>query len=421
MKRKIILLLVTLWISIFIISGCSMMPHLNASAQTVIDTKKELLAEIENALSSGKTKISFVTSDLDQTDFDTLNQNIEGFYGVVKEYQIKSVKFLNKSYVTLNCEISDNYYVEKAFFDEEDIPEEREKARDLYEACKSFLTSLQSKKRSDYEKEKLIHDYIVSNVAYGYPGGKKEPEGDAYSAYGALVLKKAVCNGQAFAKSCNTAFVTLGSKLDIKNFVSLNKKCLFNQEIPFDLAVKKSRFELTQNSDKSEIPQTVIGQGNTLMTPFHNALLMCAVANEGTLMKPYVVDHVEGADGTTVKETIPEIYADLMSEKDAKKLQKMLREVVTSGTGYNLDTDLYTAAGKTGTAENEGKYAHAWFVGYSNVEDPDLVVCVLVENVGAGSKYAVPIAKRVFDSYYNNNMKEYYSQKTDIESTQTNQ
>ena len=91
----------------------------------------------------------------------------------------------------------DNYYVEKAFFDEEDIPEEREKARDLYEACKSFLTSLQSKKRSDYEKEKLIHDYIVSNVAYGYPGGKKEPEGDAYSAYGALVLKKAVCNGYA--------------------------------------------------------------------------------------------------------------------------------------------------------------------------------------------------------------------------------
>lgn len=104
-----------------------------------------------------------------------------------------------------------------------------------------------------------------------------------------------------------------------------------------------------------------------------------------------------------------------------KSSRKCFGEVVTSGTGYNLDTDLYTAAGKTGTAENEGKYAHAWFVGYSNVEDPDLVVCVLVENVGAGSKYAVPIAKRVFDSYYNNNMKEYYSQKTDIESTQTNQ
>ena len=233
MKRKIILLLVTLWISIFIISGCSMMPHLNASAQTVIDTKKELLAEIENALSSGKTKISFVTSDLDQTDFDTLNQNIEGFYGVVKEYQIKSVKFLNKSYVTLNCEISDNYYVEKAFFDEEDIPEEREKARDLYEACKSFLTSLQSKKRSDYEKEKLIDDYIVSNVAYGYPGGKKEPEGDAYSAYGALVLKKAVCNGYAEGMkllcdlsgvTCKMISVTADGVKHALNLIKLDKE-----------------------------------------------------------------------------------------------------------------------------------------------------------------------------------------------------
>ena len=48
-------------------------------------------------------------------------------------------------------------------------------------------------------------------------------------------------------------------------------------------------------------------------------------------MKPYVIDHIEGADNTTVKENIPEIYADLMSKKDAKKLQKMLREVVTEG------------------------------------------------------------------------------------------
>ena len=78
------------------------------------------------------------------------------------------------------------------------------------------------------------------------------------------------------------------------------------------------------------------------MTPFHNALLMCAVANDGVLMKPYVIDHIEGADNTTVKENIPEIYADLMSKKDAKKLQKMLREVVTDGTGYSLDTDRYT-------------------------------------------------------------------------------
>ena len=104
-------------------------------------------------------------------------------------------------------------------------------------------------------------------------------------------------------------------------------------------------------------------------------------------------------------------------------VNEAMRQVIRdpSGTGHAANIEGVDLRGKTGTAENEGKYAHAWFVGYSNVEDPDLVVCVLVENVGAGSKYAVPIAKRVFDSYYNNNMKEYYSQKTDIESTQTNQ
>ena len=213
----------------------------------------------------------------------------------------------------------------------------------------------------------------------------------------------------AFADSCNTAFVTLGSTLNLKKFAALNEKCLFDQKIPFDLAVKKSRFDLDERSEKSEVPQTVIGQGNTLMTPFHNALLMCATANDGILMTPYLVEKIESADGTTISETKPEEYATLMKTDDAKKLQKMLRDVVTDGTGHALNTDEYTAAGKTGTAENEKERAHSWFFGYSNIEDPDLVVCVVVENTGAGSKYAAPIAKEIFDSYYNNEMDTLYN------------
>ena len=212
----------------------------------------------------------------------------------------------------------------------------------------------------------------------------------------------------AFAESCNTAFVTLGSTLNLKKFAELNEKCLFDQRIPFDLSVKKSRFDLDERSEKSEVPQTVIGQGNTLMTPFHNALLMCATANDGVLMKPYLVEKIESADGVTVKETESEEYKTFMNAEDAKKLQKMLRDVVTDGTGHALDTDEYTVAGKTGTAENEKEKAHSWFFGYSNVDDPDLVVCVVVENTGAGSKYAAPIAKQIFDSYYNNEMDELY-------------
>lgn len=233
MKRKLLALFMGLFVSVVVISGCSIVPHLNASARTVIETKKELITEIEDMLSSGKTELSFETSTLEQEDFDALNQDIEGFYGVVKEYQIKSIKFLNKSYVTLNCEISDNYYVERAFLDGEDIPGDRDKAGDLFKVCKEFLDSLQSKKRSAYEKEKLIHDYIVNTVAYGYPGGKKEPEGDAYSAYGALVLKKAVCNGYAEAMkllcdlsgvTCNMISGTADGENHAWNLIKLDKE-----------------------------------------------------------------------------------------------------------------------------------------------------------------------------------------------------
>lgn len=213
---------------------------------------------------------------------------------------------------------------------------------------------------------------------------------------------------EAFAESCNTAFVTLGSQLNLKKFIQLNNNCLFGQEIPFDLPVKQSRFALKKDSQKSEIPQTVIGQGDTLMTPFHNALLMCATANDGVLMKPYLVEKIESADGKVVKNVDSEEMKTLMDKKDARQLKKMLEDVVEEGTGYALQTDLYTAAGKTGTAENEGERSHSWFVGYSNVKDPDLVVCVIVENAGTGSKYAAPMAKQVFDSYYNNDMDETY-------------
>ena len=59
------------------------------------------------------------------------------------------------------------------------------------------------------------------------------------------------------------------------------------------------------------------------------------------------------------------------------------------------------SAGKTGSAEfDENGSSHSWFIGYSNVDDPDLVVAIIVENGGTGSEAAVPIAEQIFDAYY---------------------
>ncbi|MBQ9157204.1 MAG: penicillin-binding protein 2 [Eubacterium sp.] len=239
---------------------------------------------------------------------------------------------------------------------------------------------------------------IVNSVHISCYGGQSHGEEDL---------------SKAFAKSCNTAFVQIGSRLNLNRFINLNRKFLFDSKIDFDLTVKQSRFGLNSRSEKSDIPQTSIGQGNTLMTPMHNALIMCAIANDGVLIKPSMVDRIESADGVEVSRTKVGRGKRLADESDAKILQKLLRTVVTEGTGYAVNTDRYTAAGKTGTAENSGDGDHSWFVGYSNVEDPDLVVCVIVENGGAGSEVAAPIADELFSCYYDNEMYRDYRDRAD--------
>ncbi|MDO4942523.1 MAG: penicillin-binding transpeptidase domain-containing protein [Lachnospiraceae bacterium] len=219
------------------------------------------------------------------------------------------------------------------------------------------------------------------------------------TAHGTVNLK------QAIAKSCNTAFVELGSDLNKGNLKELAEDLLFNKKIPIDVSNKKSSFKVTKKTDKSLMPQIVIGQGDTLITPLNNALIMCAIANKGVIMKPYLADHIENYNGGTIKEYKSTEYAEALSSDEADTMKEMLTAVISDGTGSVLKTSQYTVAGKTGSAEyNSNKDSHAWFVGMSNVDDPDLVVSVLVEDGGSGGQSAAPIAKRVFDSYYNNEL-----------------
>ena len=147
--------------------------------------------------------------------------------------------------------------------------------------------------------------------------------------------------------------------------------------------------------------QTAIGQGNTLVSPAHMALITCAVANGGTIMKPTLIDKVVSADGQTVSETKPQTAGRMMSGNEAEMLQGLMKAVVDYGTASALSGRSYTAAGKTGSAEfDENGSSHSWFIGYSNVDDPDLVVAIIVENGGTGSESAVPIAAQMFDTYY---------------------
>lgn len=207
----------------------------------------------------------------------------------------------------------------------------------------------------------------------------------------------------AFAHSCNTAFATIGMDLDNDDFRSLCEEFLFNKSLPTTMQHSTSQFVLEKNSSYGEQMTTAIGQGDTLVTPLHMALITATVANGGIMMRPYCVDRIETYDGDTVSKTSPTKYKRLMTTEEARLLTEYMQETVNSGTATALSGNSYTVAGKTGSAEyasggNEG--THSWFVGFSNVENPDLVVAVIAEDGGTGSSTAVPIASRIFQAYY---------------------
>ncbi len=207
---------------------------------------------------------------------------------------------------------------------------------------------------------------------------------------------------KSFAKSCNTSFSNIGKGLNYNSFFDLCQSFLFNQKLPVEMQSSVSTFTLKKGvSGVKEGMQTAIGQGNTLISPLQNAMITASIANGGVMMKPYVVDRIQNANGNVVKHYSPQMIAKTMKPEEAGFLGKMMRSVVTDGTGTKLKNMSKKVAGKTGSADNSGGSAHAWFVGYAPYDNPQIVVSVIVENVGTGSEYAVPIAKKILEAYFN--------------------
>lgn len=216
---------------------------------------------------------------------------------------------------------------------------------------------------------------------------------------------------QSFQNSCNTSFANIGLQLDLDRFHDLCEKFLFNGDLPTLMPYSSSQFVLNSDSSYGDIMTTSFGQGDTLVSPLHMALIAGTIANDGVMMYPYFVQRVENTEGVEVSETKPIAYKRMISSQEAGILKSFMQSVVEGGSGSYLWNDSYTVAGKTGSAEyevngNTGEEAelstHSWFVGFSNVENPDIVVCVIAEDGGTGSSAAVPIAKQIFDTYYYN-------------------
>lgn len=220
----------------------------------------------------------------------------------------------------------------------------------------------------------------------------------AGKAYGRIDLKRAL------AVSSNVYFAQIGVMLGSENLSNIARLIGMNEDIPFDIPVSRSRFPY-KTMEKTDMAAASIGQGKILVTPLHMAMITSSVANKGVMMKPFLVKSVVSHEEKTIFEQKPSILYTVMSPETAEIIKDMMREVVESGTGKNAAIKGVSVAGKTGTAENEltdgGKdKQHAWFVALAPVENPQIVVAVILEYSGStGGKLAAPVARQLISAY----------------------
>lgn len=200
---------------------------------------------------------------------------------------------------------------------------------------------------------------------------------------------------EAFASSINTTFAKVGVQLGAESLEAYASAFGFGRENPCPLGGATSFFPAAGDLDKAHVAQASYGQGEVLATPLQMALVAAAVANGGTIMKPYLVARVLAPQGSVLEETTPAAWVRPISAETADVLRELMVEVVKRGTGTRAGLGDVQVAGKTGTAEVASGEPHAWFVGFAPAAEPRVVVAVLVENGGAGGSTAAPIAREV--------------------------
>ncbi|HJB81800.1 MAG TPA: penicillin-binding protein 2 [Candidatus Mediterraneibacter intestinavium] len=351
---------------------------------------EKLQNQFTDSKNRGDTVVTTLDADLQQASYDALGDN-RGAVVVMEASTGKILSMVSKPDYDPNSILSDWSTLNS---DEENSPLLNRATQGSYAPGSTFkiVTTLAFMRQN-------------SNFAdYTYDCSGEITTGDTTihcfngTVHGFEDLRSSIAN------SCNASFANIGTLLDIDGYRDTAEDLLFNSDLPSVLGYTKSSFALTSESSEAEIMMTAMGQGKTTVSPYHMALITQAIANGGTLMEPYLVDSVTNYTGTEIRRNVPKSYRRLMTSDEAAQLKEYMTAVVEEGTGSVLSGSSYTAAGKTGTAEyslSDGEKTHSWFMGFTNVDNPDLVISVITEGSdGSASGKAVSIAKQILDSYY---------------------
>jgi peptidoglycan glycosyltransferase len=214
---------------------------------------------------------------------------------------------------------------------------------------------------------------------------------------------------RALEVSCNVAFGSVGLKVGQTKLREQAQEYGFGERYFTDLDDSLTRQAISRFPDKLDPPllaYSAIGQFDVRATPIQMAMVASGIANNGTVMKPYLVDEVQSPDLDVLDKTNPEaLKKDAISPSSAGQLTDMMVGVVDSGTGTSAQIPGIKVAGKTGTAQSApNRPPYAWFVSFAPADNPRIAVAVLVQDAGvernaiSGNGLAAPIAKAVMES-----------------------
>ncbi|MEV0694027.1 penicillin-binding protein 2 [Streptomyces sp. NPDC050388] len=214
----------------------------------------------------------------------------------------------------------------------------------------------------------------------------------------------------AMQYSCNNVFLDAASALGQDKLRETAEKFGFNEDVYSDdfgdLLATKSLYP--ENLDAPGTALTGMGQGSLTSTPMQMAMVTAALANDGKLMQPYIVDEVRGPDLSTLEKTRPAVMSEAVSAETAQKVQQMMEFTAKEGSAHRAQIDGITVGGKTGTAQRGVDVAdqvpYGWFVSYGKKQDGSSVaVAVFIDPTDmdisradiSGGGLGAPIARSV--------------------------
>jgi len=221
------------------------------------------------------------------------------------------------------------------------------------------------------------------------------------SSYGTIDLRKAT------ASSVNTVFGQLARDLGAEELVSGSEDFGVNTSVPFELPTMTSLMPDPAEMTVWETAWAGVGQPvgehvsppGPQVTPLQMALIAAGIANDGVVMRPYLISSITDHSGAIITSTVPKSWKNAVSEQTAATVTELMVGVVESGSGARAAIPGVSVAGKTGTAEaGKSVETHAWFIAFAPAAGPRVAMAIVLENSGVGGSVAAPAARGVIQA-----------------------